>query len=136
MLSRGQSGACPSSIYSRVFLLWQYPMLTSLKLLLMRKNLTGAWFKVGASKNLSVLSQKAKITQLNTPQFILTQFFTLSLSNHNNTLLLHCIIRTKKSKVSLKIPEISLAWFLILNHIWCVSSVKERSKCTCQLWKV
>ena len=43
-------------------LIWQYPTMTSLTLLLMRKNLTGAWFKVGTSKNLSVLSQKAKIT--------------------------------------------------------------------------
>ena len=48
-----------------LYLIWKYPTLTSLTLLLMRKNLTCAWFKVGASKNLSVLSQKAKITQLN-----------------------------------------------------------------------
>ena len=44
-----------------LYLIWKYPTLTSLTLLLMRKNLTGAWFKVGASKNLSVLSQKEKI---------------------------------------------------------------------------
>ena len=65
-------------------------------------------FKVGASKNLSVLSQKAKITQLNTPQFIPTQFFTLSLSNHNNPLLLHYIIITKTSKGILKMPQTPL----------------------------
>ena len=45
-----------------LYLIWKYPTLTSLTLLLMRKNLTCAWSKVGATKNLSVLSQKAKIT--------------------------------------------------------------------------
>ena len=38
--------------------------------------------------------------------------------------------------VSLKMPEISLGWFLILNRVWCVSSLKEQSKRTYQLWKV
>ena len=40
-----------------LYLIWNYSTKTSLTLLLMRKNLTGAWSKVGASKNLSVLSQ-------------------------------------------------------------------------------
>ena len=63
-------------------------------------------------------------------------FFTLSLSNHNNPLLLHYIIITKTSKGSVKMPQIYIGWFLILNPVWCLSSLKERSKCTCQLWKV
>ena len=43
-----------------LYLIWKYPTLTSLTLLLMRKNLAGAWSKVGATKNLSVLSQKSE----------------------------------------------------------------------------
>ena len=35
-----------------LYLIWKYPTLTFLTLLLMRKKLTGAWSKVGASKNL------------------------------------------------------------------------------------
>ena len=58
-------------------------------------------------------------------------FFTLSLSNHNNPLLLHYIIITKTSKGSIKMPQICLGWFLILNPVWCVSSLKEWSKRTC-----
>ena len=42
-----------------LYLIWKYSTLTLLTLLLMRKNLTGAWSKVGASKNHSVLSQNS-----------------------------------------------------------------------------
>ena len=33
-----------------LYLIWKYSTLTSLRLLLMRKNLNGAWFKVGGFK--------------------------------------------------------------------------------------
>jgi len=52
------------------YLLWKYSTLKPLTLLLMRKNLTGAWSKVGASKNHSVLSQKTKITRFKLRLFI------------------------------------------------------------------
>ena len=67
-----------------LYLIWKYPTLTSLTLVLMRKNLTGAWSKVGATKNLSVLSQKAKITQLNSyvdPTYSSTYFSVTSRCN-------------------------------------------------------
>ena len=88
-----------------LYLIWNNSTLTSLKLLLMTK---GAWSKVGASKNLSLLSRNAKF-------HVSTVRYTASSWRHikfSKICLLFCFSTGSKYYD----PNFWLLWKFILRH--------------------